>query len=165
MRLGIEGKRAAVAAGSAGLGRSSAAALLAEGARVAICGRDEVRVEAAVAELAGDVTAIVADVSTSDGAAGFVDAASEALGGVDILVTNAGGPPPGTFATTDVDLYAPALGLNLLSVVAMCKAAVPAMQERSWGRVVAITSISVRQPIGGFILCNTEDRNRVVEGK
>ena len=74
-------------------------------------------------------------------------AATEALGGIDILVTNAGGPPPGNFASTPVDAYEPALGLNLLSVVAMCKAAVPAMQERHWGRVVAITSVSVRQPI------------------
>jgi 3-oxoacyl-[acyl-carrier protein] reductase len=155
VRLGIEGKRAAVAAGSAGLGKASAAALLAEGVNVAVCGRDKVRVEAAVAELGGDVTPIVADVSTPDGATGFVEAAAEALGGVDILVTNAGGPPPGTFATTDLDQYAPALALNLLSVVAMCTAAVPAMQERKWGRVVAITSIAVRQPIGGLILSNT----------
>ena len=82
-------------------------------------------------------------------------AATEALGGVDILVTNAGGPPPGNFASTPVEAYEPALDLNLLSVVAMCKAAVPAMQERHWGRVVAITSISVRQPIAGLILSNT----------
>jgi 3-oxoacyl-[acyl-carrier protein] reductase len=155
MRLGIEGKHAAVAAGSAGLGKSSAAALLAEGAHVVICGRDKVRVEAAAAELGDGVIPVVADVGTPEGATGFVDAATEALGSVDILVTNAGGPPPGTFTTTDVDLYAPALALNLLSVVAMCKAAVPAMQERKWGRVVAITSISVRQPIGGLILSNT----------
>jgi 3-oxoacyl-[acyl-carrier protein] reductase len=70
-------------------------------------------------------------------------------------VTNAGGPPPGTFASTDLDAYEPALELNLLSVVAMCKTAVPAMQERHWGRVVAITSIAVRQPIGTLILSNT----------
>src|SRR6476646_5463231 len=150
MRLGIEGKRAAVAAGSAGLGKSSAAALLAEGAQVVICGRDKARVEAAAAELGDGVIALVADVGTPEGATGFVDAATEALGGIDILVTNAGGPPPGNFASTPVDAYEPALGLNLLSVVAMCKAAVPAMQERHWGRVVAITSVSVRQPIAGL---------------
>ncbi|HVN50067.1 MAG TPA: SDR family oxidoreductase, partial [Acidimicrobiales bacterium] len=77
------------------------------------------------------------------------------LGQVDILVPNAGGPPPGTFATTDLAAYLPALELNLLSVVALCHAAVPPMQQRGWGRVVAITSISVRQPIGGLILSNT----------
>src|SRR4030095_11009614 len=102
MRLGSEGKRAAVAAGSAGLGKSSAAALLAEGAQVVICGRDKARVESAAAGLGGDVTPIVADVGTPEGATGFVDAATEVLGGIDILVTNAGGPPPGTFATTEL---------------------------------------------------------------
>ena len=79
----------------------------------------------------------------------------EALGGVDILVPNAGGPPPGNFASTPVESYPAALDLNLLSTVAMCKAAVPAMQEQHWGRVVAITSVSVRQPIATLILSNT----------
>lgn len=67
-------------------------------------------------------------------------AATEALGGIDILVTNAGGPPPGNFAATDVDAYPAALELNLMSVVSMCKAAVPPMRAAGWGRVVAITS-------------------------
>src|SRR5205807_3240939 len=95
------------------------------------------------------------DVSTPTGAMAFVTEAVGALGRVDILVPNAGGPPPGPFASTAVDAYPDALGLNLMSVVAMCKAAVPPMQERGWGRVVAITSISVRQPIGTLILSNT----------
>ncbi len=93
--------------------------------------------------------------ATTAGATGFVEQATEALGGVDILVTNAGGPPPGTFASTDLDAYAPALELNLLSTVAMCRAAVPAMAERGWGRVVAITSITVRHPAATLILSNT----------
>ena len=97
----------------------------------------------------------MADVSTIAGATGFVEAATEALGQVDILVPNAGGPPPGTFASTPLDAYLPALELNLLSTVAMCEAAVPAMCERGWGRVVAITSVSVRQPIPALILSNT----------
>jgi 3-oxoacyl-[acyl-carrier protein] reductase len=152
--LGIAGKRAAVAASSAGLGLATAQALAADGVRVAICGRDEAKLAAAAVTIDGAV-AITADVGTPDGAAAFVDQAIDALGGVDILVPNAGGPPPGTFASTPFDAYEPALALNLLSTVAMCKAAVPAMQERGWGRVVAITSISVRQPIGGLILSNT----------
>ncbi len=82
-------------------------------------------------------------------------AATEALGGIDILVTNAGGPPPGNFASTDVDAYPAALDLNLMSVVAMCKAAVPSMQAAGWGRVVAITSLAVRQPMAELILSNT----------
>lgn len=99
---------------------------------------------------------MVADVGTPDGAAGFISDAEIALGGpVDILVPNAGGPPPGTFASTPVDAYPDALDLSLMSVVAMCKAAVPGMQERGWGRVVAITSVSVRQPIPNIILSNT----------
>jgi len=153
--LGITGKRAAVAAASAGLGYGAAAALAAEGVTVAICGRDRRRVDDAAARIGDSVVPLVADVGTATGAAGFVAAAAEALGGVDILVTNAGGPPPGTFASTDVDAYPSALELNLLSVVAMCKAAVPAMQQEGWGRVVAITSIAVRQPVPTLILSNT----------
>ncbi len=130
-------------------------ALAAEGAHVAICGRDLDRVTEAAEIVGHECVPIVADVSTAEGSAGFVAAAIEALGAVDILVTNAGGPPPGNFATTSVEAYQSAIDLNLMSVVAMCKAAVPAMQERRWGRVVAITSLSVRQPIAQLILSNT----------
>jgi 3-oxoacyl-[acyl-carrier protein] reductase len=98
---------------------------------------------------------IVADVSTPEGAAAFVEEALTALGQVDILVPNAGGPPAGTFASTPLDEYLPALRLNLLSTVAMCQTAVPAMAERGWGRVVAITSATVRQPSPTLILSNT----------
>jgi 3-oxoacyl-[acyl-carrier protein] reductase len=98
---------------------------------------------------------LVADVSTTNGARGFVDAARDALGGLDILVTNAGGPPPGDFSSTRVDEYLTALELNCLSVIAMCDAAVPEMRQQRWGRVVAITSLAVRQPNPGLILSNT----------
>ena len=155
MDLGISGRAAAVAAASSGLGLASASALANEGVRVAICGRDKGRVDDAVAAIGHDSVGLVADVSTPAGAAAFVAEAIDALGTVDIVVPNAGGPPPGTFDSTPVDAYPDALNLNLLSVVAMCKAAIPAMRERRWGRVVAITSISVRQPIGTLILSNT----------
>jgi 3-oxoacyl-[acyl-carrier protein] reductase len=155
MDLGIAGRRAAVAAGSAGLGLASARALAAEGVRVAICGRDRTRVDEAVAAIGADAVGLVADVGDAAGATAFVAAAAEALGGLDILVANAGGPPAGNFAETPLEAYPGALGLNLLSVVAMCKAAVPAMQARHWGRVVAITSLSVRQPMAQLILSNT----------
>jgi 3-oxoacyl-[acyl-carrier protein] reductase len=155
MDLGIAGRRAAVAAGSAGLGLASARALAAEGVRVAICGRDRTRVDEAVAAIGDDAVGLVADVGDAAGATAFVEAAAEALGGLDILVANAGGPPAGNFAETPLEAYPGALGLNLLSVVAMCKAAVPAMQARHWGRVVAITSLSVRQPMAQLILSNT----------
>ena len=108
MDLGLEGRTAAVAGASSGLGLAAARALAAEGVRVAICGRDRARVETAAARIDRAV-AIVADVSTIAGASGFVEAAAEALGQVDILVPNAGGPPPGTFASTPLEAYLPAL--------------------------------------------------------
>jgi 3-oxoacyl-[acyl-carrier protein] reductase len=153
--LGIRGRTAAVAAASAGLGLASATALAEEGVRVAVCGRDQARIDDAAARIGHDAIGLVADVGQPSGATGFVEEATSALGHIDILVTNAGGPPPGNFSSTELDAYEPALALNLLSVVAMCKAAVPAMQERRWGRVVAITSIAVRQPIATLILSNT----------
>jgi 3-oxoacyl-[acyl-carrier protein] reductase len=159
MDLGIAGRRAAVAAASAGLGLGTARALVADGVHVAICGRDPDRLAGAVAELeaigGGAVHGIAADVGTVGGAERFVADATEALGGIDILVPNAGGPPPGGFGSTELSAYAPALELSLLSTVAMCMAAVPAMRAQGWGRVAAITSVSVRQPIPGLILSNT----------
>lgn len=151
MDLGLTGKRAAVAASSAGLGLGAARALAREGARVTLCGRDQGRLDAAAESLraeGADVVAITADVSTAEGAERFVADAEVTMGGVDILVANAGGPPPGTFATTTIDAYRQGLELNLLSTVAMCQTAVPGMQAAGWGRVVAITSIAARQPIG-----------------
>jgi 3-oxoacyl-[acyl-carrier protein] reductase len=155
MDMGLMGRRAAVAAATAGLGFASAKALADEGATVAICGRDRGRLDDAVARIGARAIGLVADVGTTGGAAAFVAAATEAMGGLDILVTNAGGPPGGNFAQTPVESYPGALELNLMSVVAMCKAAVPAMQEQRWGRVVAITSLSVRQPMPQLILSNT----------
>ncbi len=155
MELGIAGRRAAVAAATAGLGLGTAKALAAEGVLVAICGRTQERVDAAVAELGGDAVGIVADVSTPEGGRGFVEAVVDALGGVDILVANGGGPPAGNFAATPFELYEPAIANNLLSIVAMTQAAVPGMQAEHWGRIVAITSVSVRQPIANLILSNT----------
>jgi 3-oxoacyl-[acyl-carrier protein] reductase len=159
--LGLTSRTAAVAAGSSGLGLGAASALAAEGVRVVICGRDAAKLDDAVARIA-EVAAIcapiglVADVSNAAGGAGFIAAASEALGASpDIVVTNAGGPPPGNFAATAVEAYPAALDLNLMSVVGMCKAAVPAMQERGWGRVVAITSLAAKQPMAQLILSNT----------
>jgi 3-oxoacyl-[acyl-carrier protein] reductase len=160
MDLGITGRRAAVAAASAGLGLGAARALVREGVDVAVCGRHADRVDTAVAALRAEregaqVVGLVVDVGTPEGAAGFVEDATAALGPLDILVCNAGGPPPGTFASTGVDAYPPALALNLLSTVAMCQTAVPPMAERGWGRVVAITSVTVRMPAATLILSNT----------
>jgi 3-oxoacyl-[acyl-carrier protein] reductase len=155
METGLAGRRAAVAAASQGLGFASARALAAEGARVAMCGRSKDRIEAAAHRIGDGCVPLVADVSTPEGAARFVAEARAALGGLDVLVTNAGGPPPGNFASTPLENYTPALALNLLSVVAMCQEAVPGMQAQHFGRIVAITSISVRSPIPNLILSNT----------
>ncbi len=151
MDLGLQGKRAVVAAASAGLGLGCARALQAEGAQVVICGRDRARIDAAAAELGGDATPLVADLSSAAGGRAFVDEARAALGGIDILVCNAGGPPPGNFESTSLEAYEEALALNMLSSVEMCRAAVPEMQERGWGRVIAITSLGVRQPYAQLI--------------
>ena len=153
MDLGIAGKRAAVAAASKGLGLGTARALAAEGVNVAICGRNRDTIGAAAAQIGA--IPIVADVSTVDGAVGFVREAQAALGGIDILVPNAGGPPPGNFEHTNVDQYLDAFELNCRGAIAMCYETVPAMREQQWGRVVAITSIAVRQPIPDLILSNT----------
>ena len=155
MDLGIAGRRAAVAAASKGLGFGVAQALVAEGVHVAVCGRNAETIGAAAAELGGGTVPIVADLASPEGAAGFVRDAKAELGGVDILVANAGGPPPGNFASVTVDQYLDAFELNCRSTIAMCYEAVPAMRQQHWGRVVAITSIAVRQPIPTLILSNT----------
>ncbi len=156
MELGLRGKRAAVAAASRGLGFACAEALAREGVHVALCGRDPDTVEDAARRIGDDAVPVVADVSTPEGAAAFVDAAEAALGGIDILITNAGGPPRGTAGEiTDVHAYARAFSLNALSAIAMCQGALPGMRTRSWGRIVAITSITVRQPAADLVLSNT----------
>ena len=96
------------------------------------------------------------DLSSAAGAEAFIDAAADALGGgIDILITNNGGPPPGNFAETDISAYAQALELNLVAMAAMVKQVVPGMQAQQWGRIVAITSTSVHTPMPNLILSNT----------
>jgi len=153
--LGIAGKRAVVGAASAGLGYASAEALVAEGARVTLCGSDAGRAEAAAAKLGGGTDWLVADLSGPDGATACVERAAERMGGVDILVVNGPGPAPGTVSETPLAAYQAALDRSLLAVVAMCLAATPGMRERGWGRVVAITSLGVRQPYPNLALSNT----------
>ncbi|MFH1980944.1 MAG: SDR family oxidoreductase [Pseudomonadota bacterium] len=158
MDYGIAGKIALVAAASRGLGQGCAAQLAAEGCRVAICSRNAEDAEKAASVMAGatgaEVTGFGADMSRIEDIARLLDAVREAVGTPDILVTNAGGPPPGTFATTDLDDYPRALELNLMSAVRLIHGVVPAMKEKGWGRIIAITSISVKQPIADLLLSN-----------
>jgi len=155
MDLGISGRTALVTGASAGLGLACAQALAVEGVRVAVASRSADKLAAAVATLDGDPVMLTVDLSDPASVDALVDNATEALGHVDILIANGGGPPPGNFASTDVDAYPAALQLNLLSMVALTKAFVPPMQERGWGRVVAVTSAAVRQPMDYLILSNT----------
>ena len=148
MDLGIQGRKAAVAAASTGLGFGCAKALIEDGVQVAVCSRSQERIKEAAAELGPGAVPIVADMSTEDGARSFVEQAIQEMGQVDILVANAGGPPPGSPATTSIDGYREAIDLNLLSTIVMCQTALPGMRERGWGRIVAVTSIGARQPIG-----------------
>lgn len=157
MDLGIAGKRALVAASSAGLGLATAKALVGEGCEVVISGRDPDRLAAAVAEISdlGTVHGIRADVATEEGARALVDRAREAMGDIDILVANAGGPPTGRARDLETGDLDAAVKLNLQSAVVLCGAVVDGMVDRGWGRIVAITSKSVRQPMPNMVLSNT----------
>lgn len=154
MDLGIAGRKALVAASSQGLGRETARALLDAGCEVVVSGRDGGRLDEAIADIGGG-TPVVADLSSAAAGVTLVEEATDAMGGLDILVTNNGGPPPGTFESTDIEAYQGALDMNLLSMLAMVKAAMAPMRAQRWGRVLAITSVSVRQPIPTLILSNT----------
>lgn len=157
MDLGISGRRALVTGASSGLGLSTARALAADGVHVVIAARSQEKLDRALATFPAGTTvhAVVADVSDLAQVDAVVARTNELVGGVDILIANAGGPPPGNFASTPVESYDAALRLNLVSTVAMCKAVVPAMQKQKWGRILAITSSSVREPIDRLILSNT----------
>lgn len=158
MDFGIAGKIALVTAASRGLGQGCAAQLAAEGCRVAICGRDRDAADRVAREMATDtgaeVTGFGADMSRVKDITRLLEEVRQAVGDPDILVTNAGGPPPGTFATTDLADYPKALELNLMSAVHLIHGVVPAMKEKGWGRIIAITSISVKQPIADLLLSN-----------
>lgn len=148
MDLGITGRRAIVAAGSAGLGLATAQALIDEGVSVAICGRSDDRLAAAVAALGTNAVGINADLSVSGEATRFAAEAEDQLGGtIDIVVANAGGPPPGTPTTTSLDAFRSALELNFISTVELINAVVGSMRAQRWGRVLAVTSVGARQPI------------------
>ena len=156
MDLGIAGKVALVTAGSKGLGRASAMALAAEGAKVAICARGEGALRATEAELAQltDVLAIVADVTDPAAPADLVAQTVARFGGLDILVANAGGPPPARSLDVDEEGFANGLNSNFLTSARLVKEAVPHMQAKRWGRVCLLTSSSIKQPIPSLSMSN-----------
>jgi 3-oxoacyl-[acyl-carrier protein] reductase len=156
--FGIRGKIALVAAASRGLGRGCAQQLAAENCRVALCSRDAASAGRAAEEIAkqtgAEVLGFGADVSRREDISRLLAEVKQDLGDPDILVTNAGGPPPGTYASIPLEEYEKALNLNLMSAVHLIHGVVPAMKAKGWGRIIAITSISVKQPIGNLILSN-----------
>ena len=159
MELGLTDRVAVVLASTDGLGLAAARALVSEGARVAISGRDAWRLDQARLSLAecgtGEVFGECVDVT--DGAAldAHLNAVRERWGTVDVLVTNAGGPPPGTAAEVTDEALDAAFELTLKSALRAVRAVLPGMRAQGWGRVVALTSSAVRQPIAGLALSNS----------
>ena len=159
MDLGLRGKTALVAAASRGLGRAIAESLAGEGASLVICARGAEALEQArdaIAERTGiEVDAVAADVSTDEGITRVWQHARDRLGHVDILVTNAGGPPPGPFESHDWEVWQQSVELTLRSAVELTRLVLPGMKERHWGRILHITSIAVKQPVEGLMLSNS----------
>lgn len=158
MKLGIKNRIALVAAASRGLGRGCAEQLAAEGCRVAICSRSEADARQVADDIStqtnSEVLGFGADLSRVADIARLLENVKQALGDPAIVVTNAGGPPPGTFETTPLPDYQKAVDLNLMSAVHLIHGTVAAMKSAGWGRIIAITSISVKQPIGDLLLSN-----------
>jgi 3-oxoacyl-[acyl-carrier protein] reductase len=159
MNLGLKGKVALVAGGSMGLGRAAALELSREGAKIAIGALDDPHLNGAAewirGETGGEVLALPADVSDAEQAKAFVRNAIAHYGTADILVNNAGGPPAADFLDIDETLWEKGFRLNLLSTILMTREVVPVLKAKRWGRIINMTSISVKQPIDGLILSNT----------
>ncbi len=155
MDLGIRGRRAVICAGSKGLGRGCAEALAEAGVDLVINARGAEALNATAADLRSrfgvEVTAVAADIKSEEGRAEVLAAAGDA----DILVNNAGGPPPGMWHEWTRDDFIAAIDGNMLTPIAMMQALLPGMCERGWGRVVNITSQSVKSPIPVLGLSNT----------
>jgi 3-oxoacyl-[acyl-carrier protein] reductase len=158
MDLGLKGVPAAVAGASRGLGYAVALELARQGARVAICSRDEAAARAAASSITkqtgSEVYPVGADVAAEEGAKEFIDKSVAAFGGLQVLVTNAGGPPPGGAAERSDDEWLAALDLNFFSAVRMVRHALPHLRRNDWGRIVAITSSTVKQPVPSLALSN-----------
>lgn len=159
MDLGIRGRVALVCGSTRGLGYAIAYRLAAEGCRVGLNGRDAARVADAAKALANatgaEVAGFAADVARAGDATGLVERAIRQFGAVDILLCNAGGPPATSFADAPPESWQSALDLNLLSAIHVCRAALPGMRQRRWGRIVCLASIAALQVTPGLILSTT----------
>jgi 3-oxoacyl-[acyl-carrier protein] reductase len=159
MDLGLRGKVAIVAAASKGLGKAVAAELAQEGAELAICARNSADLENAAREIrertGRAVFAQMLDVTNAAGVQSFVAEVERQYGRVDICVTNAGGPPAKKFLDITVDEWRKAVELTLMSAVFFAREVLPRMRQRRWGRLITITSVSVKQPIDNLLLSNS----------
>ncbi len=159
MDLGIRDRVAMVAASSRGLGKAVAAALAAEGVRLAMCSRNAAAIEAAAREIAGkhgvEVFHRAVDVTDQEQARAFVRDTAARFGKIEICVTNAGGPPAKTFLNVTREEWLAAVELNLMSAVYLAREVLPYMQRQQWGRLVTITSVSVKQPMENLLLSNS----------
>ena len=159
MDLGLQDKVALVAASSKGLGRAIAYGLAKEGARVAICARGEDALAQTAAEIEGatgsPVLAMVADLTNKQNIENLVARVVEEFGRLDILVTNAGGPPPGLFVDLTDENWEEAFHLTLMSAVRLCREVIPHMRRQGGGRIITMTSISVKQPEENLMLSNS----------
>ncbi len=159
MDLGLQDKVALVAASSKGLGRAIAHGLAQEGARVAICARGEEALAQTATEIEGatgsPVLAMVADLTNKQNVENLVARVVEEFGGFDILVTNAGGPPPGLFVDLTDGKWEEAFHLTLMSAVRLCRAVIPHMRRQGAGRIITMTSVSVKQPVENLMLSNS----------
>lgn len=158
MDLGLKGKVALVLGSSQGIGRAAALGFAREGCAVAICGRDPGRLEEArelLAAAGGPVLTVPADVGDPEAVERLVDEVADAFGTIHILVNNAAGPKPGTFDGLDGADWEDAFRLTLMSAVNATRAAIPHMRRQRWGRVINISSYSVKQPIGELMLSNS----------
>lgn len=158
MDYGIRGRVALVGGASQGIGRAAAYSLAREGARVAVCARREDVLKQAAEELRhgtnGEIFAVAADLGTAEGCNAALEAVKAEFGNVEILVTNTGGPRPGRFAELGEDDWDQAYDLLLKSALRLINGVLPSMRENGWGRIIGVTSVSVKEPIGNLILSN-----------
>ncbi len=158
MDTGLKNRVVIVAASSQGIGRATAEAFAAEGAKLAICARKEKTLTAAAEEIRSrqhaEVFALTLDVTDADEVRRFVQAVAAEFGRIDICVTNAGGPPAKNFLSISIEEWRHAVELNFLSVVHFAREVIPHMQRNRWGRFITITSLSVKQPIPDLVLSN-----------
>jgi 3-oxoacyl-[acyl-carrier protein] reductase len=159
MNLGLKNRGVIVAASSQGIGLATAEAFAREGAQVAMCARTEKTLREAAegvrSRTSAEIYAEPLDVTDNSAVQKFVENVSKRFGRIDVCVANAGGPPAKNFLSISPDEWRKAVDLNLLSTVYLARAVIPYMQRHRWGRIITITSVSVKQPVQDLVLSNS----------